>query len=91
MLFTDTSDSGWGASLGDAQLSGLWSHDASTFSINHRELLVMLLAVQGFLHLLRDRTVSLHGQYDSAFLPPQGRGYSVFDPQLRGPGCSSSL
>ena len=28
MPFTDASDSGWGASLGDAQLSGLWSRYA---------------------------------------------------------------
>ena len=59
MLFTDASDSGWGASLGNAQLSGLWSRDASTFSINHRELLAVFLAVRGFLHLLCNRTVSL--------------------------------
>ena len=53
-VHTDVSDSGW-----DAQLSGLWSRDASTFSINHREFLAVFLAVRGFLHLLRDRTVSL--------------------------------
>ena len=58
MLFADTSDSGWGVSLWDAQLSGLWSRDASTFSINHRELLAVFLAVRGFLHLLRGRSVS---------------------------------
>ena len=35
--------------------------------------------------------VSFHGQYHSAFIPPQGRGYSIFDPQLRGPGYPSAL
>ena len=86
LLYTDASDSGWSASLGDAQLSGLWSRDASTFSINHRELLA------GFPPSFpRPCGVSFHGQHDSAFIPPQGRGYTVFDPQLRGPGCSSPL
>ena len=33
----------------------------------------------------------VHGQYDSSFLPPQGRGYSVFDSQLRGSGYPSPL
>ena len=32
-----------------------------------------------------------HGQYDSSFLPPQGRVHSIFDPQLRGPGYPSPL
>ena len=52
LLFTDESDSGWGASLGEGHLSGLWSPDVSQFSINHRELLAVLLATRGFLHLL---------------------------------------
>ena len=55
-------------------------------SINHRELLA------GFPPSFpRPYGVSFHGQHGSAFIPPQGRGYSVFDPQLRGPGCSSPL
>ena len=41
LLFTDASDSGWGASLGDEHMSGLWSLPCSHFSINHRELLAM--------------------------------------------------
>ena len=42
-LFTDASDSGWGAFLGDDHISGSWSPHCSSFSINHRELLVVLL------------------------------------------------
>ena len=34
-LFTDASDTGWGASLGDVHLSGSWSPLSSRFSINH--------------------------------------------------------
>ena len=59
MLYTDASDSGWGASLGSEHLSGWWSRDVSLFSINHRELLAVFLAIRGFLTLLRGRTVSL--------------------------------
>ena len=83
MLFTDTSDMGWGASLGDDQLSGLWSRDTSR-------------APSGVLGCLRlppspprPFCLPFHGQYDSSFLPPQGMGYSIFDPQLRGPGYPS--
>ena len=59
LLFTDASDSGWGASLGEDRLSGLWSQDVLKFSINHCELLAILLVIRGFLHLLRDQSVSL--------------------------------
>ena len=52
-------DSGWGASLGEDHLSGSWSPHCSAFSINHRELLAVLYGVQGFLPLLRLRSVSL--------------------------------
>ena len=59
LLFTDTSDSGRGASLGDDHLSSSWSPIALTFSINHQELLAVLLAVWGFLHLLVNLSVAL--------------------------------
>ena len=59
LFFTDASDSGWGASLGEDHLSSLWSQDISRFSINHLELLAVLLAIRGFLHLLQDQSVFL--------------------------------
>ena len=59
VLYTDASDSGWGASLGSDHLSGWWSCDVSLYSINHRELLAVFLAIRGFLPLLRGQTVSL--------------------------------
>ena len=59
LLFTDASDTGWGVLLDDDQLSGLWSHNVSMYSINHHELLVVFLAIHGFLHVLRGRSVSL--------------------------------
>ena len=67
-LFTDASDTGWDASLGDNHMSGLWNHDCSNFSINHRELLVVLYMVQGLLPLFRGRLVSLFVD-DTTFIP----------------------
>ena len=54
-LYSDASDQGWGAALGDLHLSGLWSPLCSSFSINQRELLAILYTVQGFLPYLRGR------------------------------------
>ena len=73
-LFTDASDSGWGASLDDDRLSDLWSQSSSHFSINHRELLAVLCGVRGFLPLIRGRSVSLFADNTTtlAYLRNQG-------------------
>ena len=74
LLFTDASDTGWGATLGADHLSGLWTQDISCYSINHRELLAVLYALRGFLHLLRGQSVSLFTDNISAlaYLRKQG-------------------
>ena len=73
-LFTDASDTGWGASLGDVHLSGSWSHLSSRFSITHRELLAVLLALGGFLPSLRGRVVVMFSDNTTAlaYLKKQG-------------------
>ena len=73
-LFTDASDTGWGASLGDAHLSGSWSPLCSRFLINHRELLAVLFAVRGFLPSLRGRVVVVFSDNTMAlaYLKKQG-------------------
>ena len=73
-LFTDTSDTGWSTSLGDVHLSGLWSPLSSRFSINHRELLAVLLALRGFLPSLRGRVVAVFSDNTTAltYLKKQG-------------------
>ena len=78
-LFTDASDSGWWASLGDNHLSGLWSRQCSQFSINHRELLAVLYTVQGFLPLLRGRSASLYADNTTAlsYLHKEGGTHSA--------------
>ena len=77
-LYTDASDSGWGAALGDEHLSGVWPPESSRCSINHRELLAVFLGVAGFLPLLRGRSVSLFADNTTAlaYLKNQGGTHS---------------
>ena len=78
-LYTDASDSGWGAFLQDEHLSGLWPQSCLTFSINHRELLAVYDGVQGFLPVLRGRSVSLLADSTTAlsYLRKQGGTHSA--------------
>ena len=73
-LFTDASDTGWGASLGDVHLSGSWSPLSCRLSINHRELLAVLLSLRGFLPSLRGRMVAVFSDNTTAlaYLKKQG-------------------
>ena len=73
-LFSDASDQGWGAALGDLHLSGLWSPLCSKFSINQRELLAILFAIRGFLPHLRGQTVAVYSDNSTAlaYLRKQG-------------------
>ena len=77
-LYTDASDSGWGAFLSDDHLSGLWSPEFSRYSINHRELLAVLYGVRGFLPVLRSQSVSLFVDNTAAlsYLRNQGGTHS---------------
>ena len=59
ILYTDALDTGWDASLGSEHLSGLWSKSCSLYSINHRELLAIFLALDGFSQLLRQQSIAL--------------------------------
>ena len=74
LLFTNASDTGWGAALGSDHLSGLWTQEISLYSINHRKLLAILYAIRGFLHLLRGQSLSLFTDNPSAlaYLRKQG-------------------
>ena len=73
-LFTDASDTGWSASLGDAYLSGSWSPLCSRFSISHRKLLAVLFAVRSFLPSLHGRVVAVFSDNTTAlaYLKKQG-------------------
>ena len=77
-LFSDASDQGWGAAVGDLHLSGLWSPLCSSFSINQRELLAILFAIRGFLPHLRGQTVAIYSDNSTAlaYLRKQGGTHS---------------
>ena len=56
-LFTDASNEGWGAHLGDSTARGVWSSMESLLQINYLELKAVLLALKAFEHLCRDQIV----------------------------------
>ena len=56
-LFTDASNEGWGAHLGDFTARGLWSTQESTLHINLLELKAVLLALKRFEWLCWNQTI----------------------------------
>ena len=56
-LFTDASNEGWGAHLGDFTASGLWSTQESALHINLLELKAVLLALKRFEQLCWNQTI----------------------------------
>ena len=88
-LFSDASDQGWRAALGDFHLSGLWSPLCSSFSINQRELLAILFAIRGFLPHLRGQTVAVYS--DSSGLSPETGRHPFVISERSGSGTSSPL
>ena len=58
-FFSDASDVGWGALVGEHHASGLWSPHQKSFSINMRELLAVQYGLQALEHLLVGLSVAL--------------------------------
>ena len=58
-FFSDASDVGWGALVGEHHASGLWSPLQKTLSINMRELLAVQYGLKAFKHLLVGLSVAL--------------------------------
>ena len=56
-LFTDASNEGWGAHLGDFTARGVWSPLESLLHINFLELKAVLLAIRQFEHLCKNQIV----------------------------------
>ena len=52
-LWSDSSDVGWGAHLGEDVASGLWSLEEAELSINARELLAVEFSLRFFLRRFR--------------------------------------
>ena len=58
-LYTDASDSGWGAVCNGEEASGLWTVPIAHTSINYRELLTVLLGLKSFLPKVKNKTVQI--------------------------------
>ena len=58
-FFSDASDVGWGALVGEHHASGLWLPHQKALSINMRELLAVQLGLQAFELLLVGMSVAL--------------------------------
>ena len=56
-MFTDASNKGWGAHLGDSTARGVWSYTESRLHINFLELKAVFLTLKSFEHLCRDQIV----------------------------------
>ena len=56
-VFTDASNKGWGAHLGDSTARGVWSEPEGRHHINFLELKAVFLALKSFEHLCRDQIV----------------------------------
>ena len=56
-LFTDASNEGWSAHLGDSTARGAWSPIGSRHHINFLELKAVLLVLKSLEHLYRDQIV----------------------------------
>lgn len=58
-LVTDASHIAWGATLGRLKASGQWNRRLAHQSSNYRELMAILLAMQTFQGILRDKSVQI--------------------------------
>ena len=58
-FFSDASDVGWGALVGEHHTSGLWLPHQKALSINMRDLLAVQLGLQAFEHLIVGMSVAL--------------------------------
>lgn len=56
-VFTDASMEGWGAHLNFMEVKGLWLPPFQSWHINNLELRAVLLALQHWVHQLRDQSV----------------------------------
>ena len=58
-FYSDASDIGWGALVGEHQTSGLWTSSQQQLSINLREMIAVHKGLLEFRSLLEGRTVAL--------------------------------
>ena len=58
-FYSDESDVGWGANVGENQVSGVWTPSQRELSINLREMMAVQDGLLEFSSLLRGRTIAL--------------------------------
>ena len=58
-FYSDASDVGWGAIVGEHQVSGVWTPSQRELSINLREMMAMQKGLLEFSSLLRGKTIAL--------------------------------
>ena len=88
---SERSDARWGASLRSDHLSGLWSQDLSLFDQPPRASGSLFGHPRISPSPPGQVCGSIHGQYVSAFIPPQGGGHSLLHPQICGSGNPSPV
>ena len=89
-LFTDASESGWGAHLDTAEASGVWSAGETSLHINQLELLAVYNALIAFRNHLNGMTIQLMSDNSTvvSYLAKQGGTVSVH-PDTEDPASSS--
>ena len=58
-FYSDASDVGWGAIVGEHQVSGVWTLSQRELSINLREMMAVQKGLLEFSSLLRGKTIAL--------------------------------
>ena len=58
-FYSDASDVGWGAIMGEQQVSGVWTPSQKQMSINLREMMAVQNGLLGFSQFLRGKTIAL--------------------------------
>lgn len=58
-LYTDASNTGWGATTGDVECHGFWTEEQKSFHINYKELLAVKLALEKLAAHLRNCQILL--------------------------------
>ncbi|MGL5405375.1 MAG: reverse transcriptase domain-containing protein [Propionibacteriaceae bacterium] len=82
-FFSDASDTGWGALLGNQRTSGAWSEKEKKFHINVKELLAIFLGLRQFRSLVEGRVVAVHSDNSTAlsYVRKQGgtQSFSLYE------------
>ena len=73
-LWSDASDMGWGAHLGEDTASGLWSPEELVMSINARELLAIERALAFFAPRLQNSSVAVFADNSTAIAYLRNQG-----------------